>query len=90
MSGATAECTWGDGPDVCVTVRRDIAFGYGWIPYPDSDTKDAGSFGLSAPEALALAAQLVQAAVAATRLAGYLEAGRPRVNPPPPPTSNVP
>ena len=77
-----AECTWGEGPDVLVVVERANVSGYNWTPYDPEITvlgaKDAGSFGLTINEALALAAQLVQSAVAATRLdAGYMEAGRP-------------
>jgi hypothetical protein len=74
MSGARAECTWGTGPDVLVLIER--GGDWPWMSHQ-------GSFGLTAAEALALAAWLVQAAVEATRLdAGYAEAGRPKTAPP--------
>ena len=79
MGGARAECAWGEGPDVLVVVYRETGAGHGWVEYKPHDPQ-AGSFGLTVSEALALAAHLVQAAVEATRLdAGYAEAGRPKV-----------
>ena len=77
---ARAECTWGDGPDVLVIVERANTSGHNWMPYELArDLENEGSFGLTVNEALALAAQLVQSAVTATRLdAGYMEAGRSR------------
>ena len=80
MGGARAECAWGEGPDVLVIVESANASGYPWVEYEHDVPGSLGSFGLTAPEALALAARLVQAAVEATRLdAGYAEAGRPKV-----------
>ena len=71
---AHVECTWGDGPDVLVLVSRPHEGDrFPWLEH-DPNSPSAGSFGLTAPEALALAARLVQAAVEATRLdAGYAE-----------------
>jgi hypothetical protein len=78
---AEATCAWGQGPDVFVVVARANACGFPWLG-TDPNVKSAGSFGLTIKEAIALATQLVQSAVAATRLdAGYVETGRPRSSP---------
>jgi hypothetical protein len=80
VGGARAECAWGTGPDVLVVVDRANTSGFPFLSHgPDEkeSATTAGSLGLTLPEALALAAQLAQAAVDATRLdAGYVEAGR--------------
>jgi hypothetical protein len=60
-TGAVAECTWGEGPDVLVTVHRDTGFGFAWTAYNEHESA-VGSFGLTAPEARALALTLVRAA----------------------------
>lgn len=82
LSGADATCTWGEGPDVMVVIRRENITGFGLSCYKKHKT-DAGSFGLTAKEAIKLARRLVEAAADAIRLeaevAGYirgLDAGR--------------
>jgi len=77
---AQATCAWGEGPDVLVTVDRHNASGFGWTKFPErspSGWTSEGSFGVTIDEALALATQLAQAAVHASKLqGGYAQAGR--------------
>lgn len=58
---AKAECTWGEGPDVLMTVSLKNA----WVAL---DPPDAGSFGLTGAEARRLAAELL---VSAERVEEY-------------------
>lgn len=60
---ARAECTWGEGPDVLVIVPSpgSAKNGWGWSAHAPS-SGDAGSFGCTAQEARALAAELIAAA----------------------------
>lgn len=69
MSGATAECTWGDGPDVLVSISRESRSGYGLVTYTESESAEhQGSFGLTSREARALAGSLKRAADRADKL----------------------
>lgn len=56
---AWAICTWGDGPDVLVSVSRENTSGFGWVSYQFSAA--IGSFGLTVAEARKLAAELLVA-----------------------------
>lgn len=63
MTSAIATCTYGNGPDVLVRVAR-----LKW-PYRADRAATAGSFELTADEALDLSKALVEAALQAKRLA---------------------
>ena len=64
---AKATCTWGDGPDVMISVMKTNKSGFDYVDVSDKTVDTKGSFGLTADEAIELAKELIDAAVLANK-----------------------
>ncbi len=68
MSKVNATCTWGDGPDVLVSL-----FDKKFMLYPSTNVFVHGAFCLTATEAKALGNELIEAGKMASNLEKFAE-----------------